>query len=217
MSLFAIIPCYNEEKTIADVIDITQKHVDHVVVVDDGSADNTEAIAQLTGVTVLRHDVNLGKGAALKTGCDYAYMHHASKMVVLDGDGQHDANEIPRFVEALKKNDIVFGSRTFSKEMPSVLKKGNEGLNLIVQLLYGVKLKDTQSGFRAFTVESYKKIRWTATDYSMESEMIANVGKNKLRYKELEIKTKYLDRYKGTTVVDGLKIGMSMLLWRLRK
>ena len=85
------------------------------------------------------------------------------------------------------------------------------------QLLYNIKIKDTQSGYRAFSVEAYKKIRWRSSDYSMESEMIANVGKHKLKYEQIPIETIYTDRYKGTTVLDGVKIVFNMLWWRISK
>ena len=83
--------------------------------------------------------------------------------------------------------------------------------------MYGLDLRDTQSGYRAFTAEAYQKMRWQALDYSMESEMICNAGREKLRYKEIPISTIYADKYKGTTVVDGVKIVIKMMLWRLRK
>lgn len=217
MITYAVIPAYNEEKTIQEVVQRTILFVPQIIVVDDGSRDRTFEKAKAMGVTVLRHDINLGKGAALKTGCDYAILKGAAQLIVLDADGQHDPEELPRFIEALDHYDIVFGSRQFSPEMPWILRAGNHGLNLLVRALYNIKLQDTQSGFRAFTAETYQKIRWQATDYCMESEMIANAGKYRVRYIELSIKTKYLDKYKGTTVVDGLKIGINMIAWRLRQ
>jgi glycosyltransferase involved in cell wall biosynthesis len=217
MATCAVIPAYNEEKTIQEVVQRTLPFVQQVIVVDDGSRDHTFERAKAMGVIVLRHDINMGKGAALKTGCDYAVRKGAEQLVVLDADGQHDPEEIPQFIEALSHYDIVFGARQFSTEMPGVLKMGNRGLNLLVRALYHIKLQDTQSGFRAFTAETYQKIRWQATDYCMESEMIANAGKQRIRYIELPIKTTYLDRYKGTTVLDGLKIGLNLVFWRLRQ
>lgn len=217
MTTYAVIPAYNEEKTIQEVVQRTLLFIPQVIVVDDGSRDRTFEKAKAMGVTVLRHDINMGKGAALKTGCDYAILRGAEQLIVLDADGQHDPEELPRFIEALDHYDIVFGSRQFSPEMPWILRAGNHGLNLLVRALYNIKLQDTQSGFRAFTAETYQKIRWQATDYCMESEMIANAGKYRVRYIELPIKTTYLDKYKGTTVVDGLKIGINMIAWRFRQ
>lgn len=217
--VFVVIPAFNEEEHIAEVIDKTKKYVDNIIVVDDGSKDNTYEIAANKGIIALRHIVNLGKGSALKTGCDYALNNNADIMIVLDADTQHDPEEIPRFINTLKENnlDIVFGSRTRNKDMPFILRLGNWSINKTLNLLFNIKLSDTQSGYRAFTTEAYKKIRWDASDYSMESEMIANVGKKRLKYKEINIKTIYSDKYKGTTVMDGVKIVLNMVWWRLTK
>ncbi|MBW2996342.1 glycosyltransferase family 2 protein [Candidatus Woesearchaeota archaeon] len=214
---WVIIPAYNEEKRIASVINKVKKYVDNVVVVDDGSKDDTGKVANKTGAFVLVHILNLGKGAGVKTGCDFALKRGAEKLILIDADGQHDADEIPRFLKALEEADVVFGSRGINKKMPWVFRMGNRFLNSMMGFLFGIKLKDTQCGYRAFTAEAYKKVKWRASDYSMESEMIANVGKRHLRYKEIPIETLYLDKYKGTTMFDGIKIGFNLIKWRLIK
>jgi dolichol-phosphate mannosyltransferase len=211
---WAIIPAYNEAKRIAPVIDKIKKHCSNVLVVDDGSSDNTSDIAKSKNVHVLRHVINLGKGAALKTGCDYAVKNNAQKIVLIDADGQHDPAEIPRFLKELESKDIVFSQRGLNRNMPLVMRFGNRFINFILYVLYGIKLTDTQSGYRAFTARAYSKIRWTANDYSVESEMIIRAAKAKLRYSAIPIQTIYLDKYKGTTVIDGIKIVSKMLLWR---
>jgi len=114
-------------------------------------------------------------------------------------------------------NDIIFGYRKLNKKMPLVLKFGNWFIGKTIKLLYGVNVKDSQCGYRAFTKDAYKKIRWSALDYSMESEMIAKAGRHNLRYGEVPIQTIYSDKYKGTTIIDGVKIVMNMLLWRFIK
>lgn len=215
-NLWIIIPAYNEAKNVGKVIQKCKKYSKNIVLVDDGSQDTTYAVGNKLGIHSLQHPINLGKGAALKTGCDYAYINGAEILVVLDADGQHNADEIPKFLKALPKHDIVFGSRGINENMPRVFKLGNWGINKITELLYTVRLRDTQSGFRCFTRKAYEKIRWQSSSYSMESEMIANVGKYNLRYAEISIETIYLDKYKGTTVIDGLKIGINLLLWRLK-
>ena len=216
--VYAVIAAYNEEKYIKTVLDGVKRYLpaNHITVVDDGSADKTYSIAYEEGVNVLRNVINLGKGAALKTGCDYAVQQGAEIIVVLDGDNQHDPKEIPKFVEQAKSHDIVFGYRKFNKNMPFVFKLGNTIIKYATQVLYGVNLKDSQCGYRAFSATTYAKIRWSVSDYSLESEMIANVGKKALSFSELPIETIYSDKYKGTTVVDGIKIVMNMLLWRLK-
>jgi len=182
--------------------------------VDDGSRDRTYNVAKKEGVIVLRHMINLGKGAALKTGCDYVTQSGGKRIVTLDADIQHNPNRIPSFLDALDKSDVVFGYRIASKNMPQILKFGNWFISRTTKILFGLDLKDTQCGYRAFTTEAYKKIRWKVSDYSMESEMITNVGKFKLKYKEVPIETIYSDKYKGTTVIDGMKIIFKIIYWR---
>ncbi len=215
-SIFAIIPAKNEAGRIADVINKTKKYVGNILVVDDGSSDNTFKEAVKANVYALRHAVNLGKGCALKTGCEFAIRKKAGVIIFLDADGQHDPAEIPKFIKALKDNDIVFGYRQLNENMPPILKFGNWFINSAISLLYKINLRDTQSGFRAFKSAAYKKILWNANDYYVESEIIAKTGKNKLKYKEIPIKTIYNDRYKGTTVLDGFKIVARLIWGRMR-
>lgn len=212
---WAVIPAYNEEGSIAKIARKTKKYLENVIVVDDGSKDRTKEIAEKEGCVVLRHVINLGKGAALKTGCDFAVRNGAEFIVALDADAQHSPEDIPRFMEKLEKYDIVFSYRKSRSKMPLVLRFGNWFISNIVALLYGVRLIDTQSGFRAFSRKAYKKIRWNASDYSMESEMVSKAGKQKLKYVQIPIETIYSDRYKGTTVIDGVKIVLSMFWWKL--
>ncbi len=214
-NVWAVIPAYNEENNIGSIIKKTKKYVDNIIVVDDGSNDKTKEAAEKSGAIVLRHIVNLGKGATLKTGCDFAIKRGANFIAALDADAQHNPDDIPRFIDKLKKYDIVFSYRKASRKMPVVLRFGNWFISNVVNIVYGVKLHDTQCGFRAFSKEAYKKIRWNASDYSMESEMISRAGKQKLKYVQIPIETIYSDKYKGTTIMDGIKIVLNMIWWRL--
>jgi UDP-N-acetylglucosamine---dolichyl-phosphate N-acetylglucosaminyltransferase len=214
---FVVIPAYNEENHIKQVISETKKYISNIIVVDDGSKDKTIEEAKKENVIVLKHIINLGKGAALKTGCDYAIEHGASQIIALDADTQHEPLQIPDFFKELENVDVVLGYRKLNKEMPSILKLGNWFINKITKLLYGITLHDTQCGYRAFTADAYKQIKWKASNYSMESEMIANIGKKRLKYKEIPIKTIYADKYKGTTLIDGIKIVCNLFWWRLSK
>lgn len=216
-SAWVIIPAYNEQRHIGSVISGAKRFAVNVVVVDDGSNDRTSEIAKASGVIGLRHLVNLGKGCALKTGCDYAVSNGAKNIVVIDADGQHKPGQIPQFLRSLKSVDIVFGYRTFNKKMPFVLRFGNSIISYMTKHVFGISLRDTQCGYRAFSVNAYRKVRWESKDYAMESEMVINAAKKKLRFKEIAIDTIYADRYKGTTLMDGIKITVKMLWWKLAK
>ena len=214
-NLWAVIPAYNEVNDIISIIKKSKKYVDNVLVVNDGSSDKTKEISEKAGAIVISHIVNLGKGAALKTGCDFAVKKGAKFIIALDADAQHNPDNIPRFIEKLKKYDIVFSYRKKSRKMPFVLRFGNWFVSNVVKALYGIRLNDTQCGFRVFSSAAYKKIRWNASDYSMESEMIARAGKQRLKYVQIPIETIYSDKYKGTTVIDGIKIVLNMFWWKL--
>jgi len=214
--LVAVIPAYNEEKRIRKVVSETALYVDTVIVVDDGSTDDTpKQIANLDKVIALTHAINLGKGAAVRTGCDYALSIGAENIVLLDGDDQHNPKEIPRLTAHLKKNNIVFGQRKQSKSMPAFYRVGNWGLTTASKLLFGIGIGDSQCGYRAMSVKAYKLVRWQSSDYGMESEMIVRTGMAKLSYEEVFIQTIYHEKYKGTGLFDGVKILFSLLKWRM--
>ena len=215
MKNVVIIPAYNEENTIADVIIKSQHYVPQIIVVSDGSSDATAEKAALMGATVIHHKVNLGKGATLKTGCEYAISQGAQRIVVLDADGQHDPKEIPTFIASLEQHDIVFGHRQIPDTMPFMMRLGNSFINRALRTIYGVNIQDSQCGYRAFTAAAYSQIRWDAVDYYVETEMILRVGKKRLKHVSIPIETIYADQYKGTTVLDGVKIVAKMIGGRL--
>lgn len=216
METFVVIPAYNESEHIREVIRGVKKYIQNIIVVDDGSKDNTSDIAKEEGATILKNIINLGKGATLRTGCDYAIKLGANQIIVLDADAQHDPHKIPEFLEAMENNnEMVFGYRKLSETMPFVLRFGNWFISKTTKFLYNLDLYDTQCGYRAFTADTYKKIRWDASDYGMESEMITKVGKHKLKYAQVPLQTIYLDKYKGTTVLDGMKIVLKMMVWKV--
>lgn len=222
MKTIAVIPAYNEGQHIVPVLERVQQHVDAIVVVDDGSRDNTFDIVsaysvQNPKVIALSHAINLGKGAALTTGCEAAELLAADVIVVMDADNQHNPEHIPEFIQAIKGNnvDMVFGSRSFNSEMPIVMKLGNQGLSWLIQKLFRMRVRDTQSGFRAFTPVAFEKMRWQSTGYEVETEMIVRASEQGVRYAEIDIDTIYLDDYKGTTAFDGLKIFAKILQWKV--
>jgi len=213
--VFIILPSYNEENHIQKTINSIQKQgFNNIILVDDGSVDLTIMHALKTNITILKHKINLGKGSAVKTGCDFAIKQGAKILILMDSDGQHDPKDIKKLINSLDKKDIVFGYRKFNKEMPFTMRLGNIILTKISKILFKINIKDTQSGFRCFTASAYKKIRWHSRDYGMESEIISNVSKHNLKFSQVEIKTIYHDKHKGTTPLDGIKILINMIRFK---
>ncbi len=220
MEFYVIIPAHNEEKNIGSVIEKTKKVVEgkRIIVVDDGSRDSTFSEAKKHGIIAIRHIINLGKGAALRTGCSYAGRKGAEAFVFIDSDGQHNPADLPRLVNALDGNDIAFTYRNMkSSHMPLIKKFGNRFIDAAIKLLFGIRAMDTQCGYKAMTRQAYDKLGLISNDYSIESEIVAKTGKYKLRFTQLPIETVYVDRYKGTTVFDGINIVMKLLWWKLAK
>lgn len=218
MNVFVIIPGYNEEKHIASVIEKTKAYSRNIVVVDDGSKDRTHDEAEKAGVVVLRHAINLGKGAALKTGTRYAIMNGADAVIYLDSDGQHSPADIPRLVSELKGVDVVFTKRNLrSGSMPLTKKFGNYVLNTLMKILFRIELADTQCGYKILTRQAYEKLHLISSDYNIESEIAAKTGKYRLKFKQVPIETVYNDKYKGTTVLDGIGIATRMLWWKISR
>ena len=215
----AVIPFFNEERTIGKVVSETRRYVDKVLAVDDGSYDHGYLQAERAGAIVLRQPINMGKGFTLQTGCDRALSLGADVIVLIDGDGQHDPADIPRLVGLLKKGglDLVFGSRSLDRNMPATKKIGNWLISKSAKALFGVDVKDTQSGFKVISAGAYEKLRWESRNYAVESEIIMMAGRTHLKYGEAVIKTIYTDKFRGTTIIDGLKIILNMLWWRVSK
>jgi len=210
-----IIPAYNEELRVGEVVKKALNYTNLVIVVDDGSLDKTANAGKSAGAIVARHAVNLGKGSALKTGCELAFSLGAEKIIFMDADGQHNPKKIPKFTELLKRYDVVIGYRALNVKMPFVFRIGNWIISKAIRILYNLDFEDTQCGFRAFNKKVYRKIAWESLDYSVESEIIANVGKYNLKYAAIPIETIYRDSYKGTTVFDGITILANLLKWKL--
>ncbi|HDD05204.1 MAG TPA: glycosyltransferase family 2 protein [Candidatus Aenigmarchaeota archaeon] len=210
----AVVPALNEEKRIEEVLKGLRKYVDKIIVVDDGSRDKTSEVSSKYAL-VLRHVVNLGKGAALRTGCKKALEFKPKYIFFIDGDGQHDPREVPKFVKKLEEGyELVQGVRSYGK-MPFLKRIGNLMINFLFKALFGLNVRDTQCGFKAFRAEVYPKIRWSSNDYFVETEILAKAGMSGLKYAEVPIKTIYKERYKGITALDGLKICTKILALRL--
>ena len=220
MKFIIIIPAYNEEKRIASVLKDVKKYKLPIIVVDDGSTDNTYAVAKKARAIVLRHRVNLGKskGAALKTGVEAAFRLGADAVILLDSDGQHKARDLPKFIKALEsgKYDIVFGSRNLSHGVPLIRFLGNKFASVLVSFLFNIYISDIPCGYKAFTKKAYKKIVWESVGYGVETEIAIRAGSTGLRRCEVSVATVYYDKYKGTTIFDAINILFDVVRWRIK-
>lgn len=190
--ILACIPAYNEEKTIAKVVIQTQRHVDKVLVCDDGSEDMTKEIAERLGATVVRHSRNMGKGAAMNTLFKRARQIQPDIVVTLDADGQHNPDQIPDLVRTLREYqaDVVVGSRFLvkhKKEVPGYREVGN----LILNFAAGGTLTDTQCGFRAYSLGAVENIIPTETGMGVDSEIIIKAEDLGLKIFETQVSVDY--------------------------
>lgn len=216
-NIYIVIPGYNEEKYISIVLKKAKKFSKNIIFVDDGSGDNTVELAKKEIKHVLVHKVNLGKGSALKTGCDFAFNYlNADAVVVMDADDQHDPQELPEFIDALENGaEVVLGTRAVDEHMPAVRRHGNKFLSSLVKLLFGVYIPDILSGYKGFTKNAYRSLSWNCQQYGVEAELAIRIAKFKLPFKIVRIKTIYHDFDRGMTMLDSLEIIVQIISWRL--
>ncbi len=206
MKNIAVIPAYNEAGTIRRVIREALQQVDEVIVVNDGSVDNTAVLAQAAGAFVVSHPHNLGKGAALNTGLQTAASLKAEIVTILDADKQHDPAEIPLLADKLirDKLDMVIGSRYLQKnDIPVYRCLGLFVLNMMTNLGSGVCVTDSQSGFRVFSKKAVQLMCFKERGFSVESEMQFIAAKYSLKVGEVPIKAFYQGKAKRNPVVHG--------------
>lgn len=188
-----LIPAYNEEKTIARVIITAKKFANDVIVCDDGSTDLTGEIAEAVGARVLRHTQNLGKGASLKTLIEEARRLNPKAVVTMDGDGQHDSAEIPDVVSPVMKDeaDVIVGVRSKGDAMPRERVIGNRLLDEATSRKAGLKLEDTQSGFRAYSSRALASLDFKEKGMAVESQTLIDAAHAGLRISGVPVSTTY--------------------------
>ena len=212
-----IIPAYNEEESIGAVIsDLKSSGYEDIIVVDDGSLDQTKKIAIEKGAKVLSHPVNIGLGGAISTGLTYAKKHTYKYAITIDADGQHKISDAKKIYEELKTNsaDIVIGSR-----LDQLLKKYplrftvNILSNIFIMLLSGKYVSDTQSGLKGYGSKAIKKIQISTSGYEYSSEIILSAQKQKLTIKEIPIEAIYTDysKRKGQKLSNAINIMLKLL------
>ncbi len=224
-SVFIIVPAFNESEALANVLDQLTRSPYNVIVIDDGSSDDTSAIALRFPVVVLRHICNLGQGAALQTGITYALARAETKFIItFDSDGQHEANDLERLLRPLRQQtcDVVLGSRF----MP-----GGETVNMefskrvllraaarFTRLLTGLRVTDSHNGLRALTRAAAERICISQNRMAHASQILAQIAAAGLSYCEAPVKIVYTaySKQKGQSIFNSLNIVWDMLAEKIR-
>lgn len=215
ITTIALIPCYNEESTIGSIILKTKKHVNKVLVIDDGSIDDTVKIAKLAGAHVISHEKNLGKSAAIKTGFKFALKKGYNYAITIDGDGQHNPDDIPCVLNHLKSNshDITLGFRSGNTtDMPIWRKIGKRILDYATSFGNGGYITDSQNGLRAFNKKALKALypKLNGKGFSTESEQLIKAHEAGLKVSHKKTSCKY-NNLKKTSTINPTSHGFSVL------
>jgi len=189
------IPAFNEEKTIGEIVETSLQYADKVIVCNDGSTDNTEKKAKEKGATIINHKKNLGYGAAIITLFEETRKQNAEIMITLDGDGQHDPEQIPTLVNALTENnvDVVIGSRFLDKNTnsPGYRKTGIKIITSASNFGTNFKVSDSQSGFRVYSKNAIDAIHPTEKGMAVSTEILLKASNKGLSVAEVPITVSY--------------------------
>jgi len=218
-----IIPVYNEAKVVRGVIERVLKEFKYVVCVNDGSKDSSSEEIGKTDAYLVEHPINMGQGAALQTGIEFARTLPVEYFVTFDADGQHRLQDAQAMVKELRKGkwDIILGSR-FLGSAPGIKTSKVVILKLAIRfsnITSGLKLTDTHNGLRALNRHVAETMQITLPDMAHASEMLEIIAKNKYKYKEIPVTIEYTDysKAKGQSVINAINIGFDTLLRKITK
>lgn len=189
-----IVPAFQEQERIAETISGILAFCGNVIVVDDGSGDQTAARAEAAGATVLRHDTNKGKGAALQTGLQYAGQKHFEYVITMDADGQHDPADLPAFMEACGRDRpaVLVGNRMDNPgDMPLVRRLTNRFMSWLLSRRMGQRVPDTQNGYRLYRHDVLPLVTAQAHGFAAESEVLLNIAAQGIRIGSVPIRVIY--------------------------
>ena len=220
--IIVAIPAYNEEETIAKEILKAKKYADKIIICDDGSADSTAEIVKSLGVDVIRHKRNLGYGAAIQSLFKRAKEFNFDVLVTLDGDGQHDPDDIPKVIKPIidDEADIVIGSRFIGNSSATMPWYRRIGVKLITDFVnYSTKpsitIEDAQSGFRAYSRKALKTLKLTEKGMGISVEILFEAWRHHLRIKEVPIRCCYGKGIKGSTY-NPIMHGIDLIMYIVR-
>jgi glycosyltransferase involved in cell wall biosynthesis len=219
MKVYAVIPAFNEAKNITNIIKKTKKYCS-VIVVDDGSTDRTGILAKKAGAFLIKHEKNEGYGKSLKGGIKEAIKRKADYIITIDADGQHDPDDIPKFIETLNSGfDIVSSSRFLSGESWGTLKRrmAIKALTWQTYFFSGLKLTDIQSGFRGYKTKIFKKIKLEDVGMGFSVELPIKAKKLGYRFREIPIEIKKPHTIKSfrSALRQGIEVGKAIIKYSL--
>ncbi|MBP9868940.1 glycosyltransferase family 2 protein [Patescibacteria group bacterium] len=226
MKIVAVIPAFHEASRIGATVQGVRSFVDEIIVVDDGSTDETVEVAQSTSAIVLRHSLNRGQGAALRTGTEAALIRGADIIVHVDADGQHSPEFIPTLVDPIKDGEaeIVFGSRFLGrtpKGMPLMRKMLLRAATIFNAMVMGIprRVTDPQSGMRAMTKDAARRLDFRQDRMAHCSEILRLATRSEFRWKEVPVEIRYTadSLAKGQKSTDAFKIAWQIILGMFAK
>jgi polyprenyl-phospho-N-acetylgalactosaminyl synthase len=221
--VYVVIPAYNEGRVIFRVVSEVSRAGYAVIVVDDGSSDTTAEQAQAAGATVIKHPFNLGQGAALQSGIEYALAQAAECIVTFDADGQHRVSDISRLTDALvrQRADFALGSRFLGQtpDLPPLRRLVLRAATAFTRLTTGLQLTDTHNGLRAMTRRGASAIKLRQNRMAHASEWLAQIARSGLRYVEQPVTIEYsaYSLAKGQRVGDAVLILLDLFARRLHR
>ena len=213
-----VIPVYNEEKYLPNFLKLLLKELKNipqimsVIIINDGSIDSTKAIITKVkkrhkNIFMIDSNINKGKGYSMRLGFIKAQELNSDRVIFMDGDGQHDPISLREFLLELDHYPIVFGYRILKKDAPIIRKLGNQISNLIIRNIFNIKRNgDILCGYFAIRSDIYNEIAWYSNDYGVEAEISAIIGRKMIPFKEILVKTIYLDQKKGVNLFHALQI-----------
>ena len=217
---WVVIPTFNESQVMSEVVAQVLRHYSHVVVIDDGSSDETGAIAAREGAIVLRHPINLGQGAALQTGITFVLSRDAEYIVTFDGDGQHQADDVDRMLTALRKSgaEVALGSRFCGDVIGAPWSRRTllKAAAMLTMLTTGLKVTDTHNGLRVFTRHAAAKLHIRQNRMAHASEILSQIAQHGLHYIEVPVTIRYTaySLSKGQGIGDAANILADLLMGR---
>ena len=208
MNVPILIPVYNEQATIGQLVRECRRYSDSIYVVDDGSRDRSSKIAQGEGAIIIEHNKNKGKGASLRDGFQEILKEDFKALITMDGDGQHDPLEIPKFIREFQETnaDLILGNRMDRRTMPFIRRITNRFMSRIISSIVGQRIPDSQSGFRLIKTKILKNINLKTSNFEIDSEIIIKTGRMGCRIISVPISTIYRrERSKIKPILDAVR------------